>query len=82
MCSVTSVVSDSLQHHGPRPARLLCPWDSLGKKTGVGCHFLLRLIQIIHKNKHRNKETVFNLIARCLEKYISVGKQPASRGWP
>ena len=22
------------------PARLLCPWDSLGKNTGVGCHFL------------------------------------------
>ena len=21
--------------------RLLCPWDSLGKNTGVGCHFLL-----------------------------------------
>ena len=26
-------MSDSWQ-----PARLLCPWDSLGKKTGVGCH--------------------------------------------
>ena len=22
--------------------QLLCPWDSLGKNTGVGCHFLLR----------------------------------------
>ena len=21
------------------PARLLCPWDSPGKNTGVGCHF-------------------------------------------
>ena len=21
--------------------RLLCPWDSPGKNTGVGCHFLL-----------------------------------------
>ena len=20
------------------PARLVCPWDSLGKDTGVGCH--------------------------------------------
>ena len=25
-----------------QPARLLCPWDSPGKNTGVGCHFLLR----------------------------------------
>ena len=23
-------------------ARLLCPWDSSGKTTGVGCHFLLQ----------------------------------------
>ena len=29
-----SVVSDS--------TRLLCPWDSLGKNTGVGCHFFLQ----------------------------------------
>ena len=26
---------------GP-PARLLCPWDSPGKNTGVGCHALLQ----------------------------------------
>ena len=28
--------------HRLEPARLLCPWDSPGKKTQVGCHFLLR----------------------------------------
>ena len=27
--------------HGLYPARLLCPWNFLGKNTGVGCHFLL-----------------------------------------
>ena len=26
----------------PRPTRLLCPWDSVGKNTGVGCHALLQ----------------------------------------
>ena len=31
---VRSVVSDSFQPHGLQPARLLCPWDSPGKKTG------------------------------------------------
>ena len=31
-----------LQPHGLQPVRLLCPWDSLGKNTGVGCHFLLQ----------------------------------------
>ena len=35
-------MSDSLQSHGPLPARLLGPWDSLGKKTRVGCHTLLQ----------------------------------------
>ena len=24
------------------PARLICPWNSLGKNTGVGCHSLLQ----------------------------------------
>ena len=36
------IVSDSLQSHGLQPARLLCPWDSLGKSTGVGCCALLQ----------------------------------------
>ena len=31
-----------LQLHSLEPARLLCPWDFLGKNTGVGCHFLLQ----------------------------------------
>ena len=36
-----SVVSDPLRLHGLQPAGLLCPWDSPGTHTGVGCHFLL-----------------------------------------
>ena len=40
-CCVTLVVSDSVRPHRRQPTRLLCPWDSLGKNTGVGCHFLL-----------------------------------------
>ena len=45
-CLVSSVMSDSLRPYGPRPARLLCPWDSPGKNNGVGCHFLLQLLYI------------------------------------
>ena len=37
-----SVVFDSLQPRGWQPTRLLCPWDSQGKDTGVSCHFLLQ----------------------------------------
>ena len=40
-CEVTSVVSDSVRPQRRQPTRLLCPWDFLGKNTGVGCHFLL-----------------------------------------
>ena len=36
-----SVLSDSVTR-GPQPARLLCPWNSPGKNTGVGCRSLLQ----------------------------------------
>ena len=41
-CWVASVVSDSVWLHRWRPTRLRRPWDSAGKNTGVGCHFLLQ----------------------------------------
>ena len=34
-------MSDSVQPYGQQTARFLCPWDSSGKNTGVGCHALL-----------------------------------------
>ena len=44
--SYTVVVAKScltlLQPHGLQPTRLLCPWDSPGKNTGVGCHFVFQ----------------------------------------
>ena len=39
-----SVMSPSLQPYGLHTSRLLCPWDSPGRNTGVGCHFLLQAI--------------------------------------
>ena len=41
-CWVASVVSDSVRPHRWQPTRLLCLWDSPGKNTGLGCHFLLQ----------------------------------------
>ena len=41
-----SVVSDSLQPHRRQPIRLPRPWDSPGKNTGVGCHFLLQCMKV------------------------------------
>ena len=45
-CYVTSVVSDSVRPHRRQPTRLPRPWDSPGKNTGVGCHFLLQRIKV------------------------------------
>ena len=38
----SQVLSNSLRPHRLKPTRLLCSWDSPGKNTGVGCHFLLQ----------------------------------------
>ena len=39
-------MSDSVQPHRRQPTRLLCPWDSPGKNTGVGCHFPLQCMKV------------------------------------
>ena len=44
LCPAASGVSDSLWPQGLHPARLLCPWDSPVKNTGVGSHALLQVI--------------------------------------
>ena len=32
--------------HRRQPTGLPCPWDSPGKNTGVGCHFLLQCMKV------------------------------------
>ena len=44
--AVTSVMSDSVRPHRLQPTRRPLPWDSPGKKTGVGCHFLLQRMKV------------------------------------
>ena len=39
-------MSDSLRPHRQKPTRLPRPWDSPGKDTGVGCHFLLQCMKV------------------------------------
>ena len=38
-------MSDPLRPHRQQPTRLPRPWDSPGKDTGVGCHFLLHCMK-------------------------------------
>ena len=35
-----------MQPHRWQPTRFPCPWDSPGKNTGVGCHFLLQGMKV------------------------------------
>ena len=39
-------MSDSVPPQRRQPTRLPRPWDSPGKNTGVGCHFLLQCMQV------------------------------------
>ena len=39
-------MSDSVRPHRWQPTRLCRPWDSPGKNTGVGCHFLLQCMKV------------------------------------
>ena len=39
-------MSDSVQPHRWQPTRVPCPWDSPGKNSGVGCHFLLQCMRV------------------------------------
>ena len=39
-------MSDSVWPHRQQPTGLPHPWDSPGKNTGVGCHFLLQCMKV------------------------------------
>ena len=44
-------MSDSVRPHRRQPIRLPHPWDSPGKNTGVGCHFLLQCMKVKSENE-------------------------------
>ena len=44
-------MSDSVRPHRQQPTRLPHPWDSPGKNTGVGCHFLLQCRKVKSENE-------------------------------
>ena len=44
-------MSNSMRPHRRQPTRLPCPWDSPGKNTGVGCHFLLQCMKVKNESE-------------------------------
>ena len=53
VCAQSLQSCPTLQSYKLLPARLLCPWDSPGKNTGMACHFLLQGIFLAQgSNQH------------------------------
>ena len=74
-CLITSVVSDSVHPFGLQPARLLCPWDSPGKNTGVGCHAHVSCIgrHVLYHweaNKRFKIKNKVNCFIKLIVKYV------------
>ena len=44
-------MSDSVRPQRRQPTRLPSPWDSPGKNTGVGCHFLLQCRKVKNESE-------------------------------
>ena len=64
-----SVVSDSVRPHRRQPTRLCCPWDSPGKNTGVGCHFLQS--QKLYGGQERGRVHHKEILKACLSNVLA-----------
>ena len=51
-------MSDSVRLHRRQPTRVPLPWDSPGKNTGVGCHFLLQCMKVKSKSEVKSLSRV------------------------
>ena len=72
-------MSDSLWPCGLQPTRLLCPWNSPGKNTGVGCHFLIQGIFPIQGSNlglPHCRQILYHLSHQGNAKEDSVGGNP------
>ena len=60
-------MSDSVWPHRRKPTRLPRPWDSPGKNTGIGCHFLLQCMKVKSEREvAQSCPTLHNPIDRSL----------------
>ena len=68
---------DSVRSHTQQPAGLLHPWDSPGKNTGVGCHFLLQ-----HFGKLVTIHSLDTLCSTMLEPGLGVPQTKSGNSLP
>ena len=60
-------MSDSVRPHRWQPTRSPRPWDSPGKNTGVGCHFLLQCMKV--KSESEVAQSCPTLATPCTAAY-------------
>ena len=68
------VVSNSVRPHRRQPTRLPHPWDSPGKNTGVGCHFLLQCMKEV-------KVKSFSRVRLLATQWTAAPQAPPSMGF-
>ena len=68
-------MSDSVRPHRWQPTRLPRSWDSPGKNTGVGCHFLLQCMKV--KNESEVAQSCLTLVTPWTAAY----QAPPSMGF-
>ena len=84
------VMSDPLWPHGLQPIRFLCPWDSPGKNTGVGClsfsraSFRIRHWTHVYSNKNyyqKKKKIQAEISLPCNEVMVKEENQNKEDGF-
>ena len=65
----------TLRPHRQQPTRLPSPWDSPGKNTRVGCHFLLQCMKVKVKVKSLSR------IRLCVTPWTAAYLAPPSMGF-
>ena len=57
--------------HRQQPTKLPRPWDSPGKNTGVGCHFLLQCMKVKSESEvAQSCPTLSDLMDCCMVGYV------------
>ena len=73
--SLQSCPTDSVRPHRRQPTGLPRPWDSPGKNTGVGCHFLLQCMKV------KNEREVIQSCPTLSYPWTSAHQAPPSMGF-
>ena len=68
-------MSNSVQSYGQQPSRVLCPQDSPGNNTGVGCHFLLPENDYLTINLTKRERRIIKIINPDKLDFIAISQQ-------